>query len=356
MRIYRYINLQNLNTLKIKAYADYYLSIKDVSQLITIDPDVYKLPKLILGGGSNILLTRDWKGLIIKLENRGITKVSESNISVKYQVAAGENWHKFVKTMVNLGLGGVENMALIPGTVGGAVVQNIAAYGQNLEDICESVDYWDWEKKKTISISKNECKFTYRHSIFKDKLAGKAMVISAIIKLHKKPKIEDNYYSLAIKHESIKNELARRKISKATVKDIYLSVISIRKRQLLDWKKSPTAGSFFKNPVVSMAKYIELSNQISELQQYPADKLSYNYSFEFKPDVQYVKIPAGRLLDYLGWRGKTVNHCFSSPKHALIVTHDGKATGVDLLNYVNLVKKDVKTKLGIDLETEIVIV
>lgn len=354
MKIEESVNLINYNTLKLSAISKYLVQLDSLVDIPSIPVDIWNLPKLIIGEGSNILLTSDWDGLVILMRTKGKKIVKETQDNVWLELESGENWHDLVRWTVDNNWGGIENLALIPGTVGAAPVQNIAAYGQNFVDVCEQVAFRHWDG--TVEILNNvQCKFGYRDSIFKHEYKDKGIVTKVIIKLNKNPKLETGYFSVHVKNESLHSELKKTDKSEFGVKDVFEAVCAIRTRQLPDWKETPTAGSFFKNPVVIKAKLLELQAKVPELQYYPADQLSYKQinDSDFNKN-EYFKIPAGRLLDDLGWRGKFVGHCGSFKKHAMILTHDGQATGIEMYDYVKLLQKDVKEKFGVELEMEVV--
>lgn len=355
MNILQNVDLINYNTLKISVKADYLINLDSEDTISQINSVFRDHHKLLLGEGSNVLFVNDWKGVVILVRLKGVKIIRENNDHVWLEVMAGENWHELVNYCVDMGWGGIENLALIPGTVGAAPVQNIAAYGQNFCDVCDSVKFCYWGDSRCAVLDNQSCEFRYRDSIFKHSLNNKGLVLSVVIKLNKNPVLETSYSSTSVKNESLQKELTKESKDYYSIKDVYNAVISIRQRQLPDWTKFPSAGSFFKNPLVSKDKLIKLQSIIPDLQFYPPDNLSYKkLSNEEINDLKVVKIPAGRLLDYLGWRGKFVGNCGSFEKHALILTHNGRATGQEMYKYVQLLQKDVKDKLDVDLEMEVV--
>ena len=345
------IDIKDLNTLRISARANYFVAVTENNQLSEILklPDYKNLPKLILGGGSNILFTKDFPGLVIKIETQGKVVVHEDQQNVYLKVASGENWHDLVSYTVDHNWGGIENLALIPGTAGASPVQNIAAYGQNLSDTLESVEYLDIKQNQTKTLTASECKLSYRDSVFKHELRDRAIITSITIKLRKNPDLETSYYSIGGRNDSLIAELEKISQKPYSIKDVFNAVVAIRSRKLLDWKVKPTVGSFFVNPIVSKKTLATLQTEISNLQFYSVDGLEYGNT----GNDSTVKIPVGRLLDHLGWKGKTVGNCMVSEKLASILTHNGKATGKEFLEFVELIKADVKAKLGVDLQTEV---
>lgn len=296
------IDLTNFNTFKITARAQYFLEINETSnivefiQLASTDERFF-----ILGGGANVLFVDDFKGLVVKNNLKGIERVFENEEEVHLKISSGEDWTSLVASVVEQNLAGIENLAFIPGTVGAAVVQNIAAYGQNFEDVFESAEAVDLLSGETIIFSKKECQFSYRNSFFKGKEHQRFFITSVTIKLSKLVRAETSYHS---RYESLASELVG-KAEPYSVQDIFEAVVSLRKKKLPDWRTVGTAGSFFKNPVISREHFKRLSTEVTELQAYPVARLDYGTSVEQIAE-DYVKVPAGRLLDELGWKGKKI--------------------------------------------------
>ncbi len=359
MKIQRNIELKNYNTLKLPELTSYLTIVKDKSDLdeLKMNDNFRNLDKFVLGEGSNTLFSKKYEGLIIKNEIKGRELIEDNDKEVIIKLGGGEIWRDAVKWAVDNNWGGIENLALIPGTVGASPVQNIGAYGQSLVDSFEKLDFVHFETGKVISMNKQDCEFGYRDSVFKHKLKGKGMIIAVYLRLSKIHKLATDYYSMWAKYESIEKELSQNGSPPYSIADVYNAVVNIRTRQLPDWNVVPTAGSFFKNPIISKQKLIELQNKIPELQYYPADQLSYAQSNDqtFERD-EFVKVPAGRLLDHLGWKGKQIDNCMTYATHAMVVTHNGKANGKELIEYVKLMQDDVLSKFGIDLEMEVVVV
>jgi UDP-N-acetylmuramate dehydrogenase len=277
MQIFKDYDLTKLNTFRIGARAKFFVELNKEEEL----KELFELPefkdnkKLFLGGGSNILFTGNFDGLIILVKLKGIKIIEESNEKVLLEASAGENWHDLVTYAVNKNWGGIENLAYIPGTVGASAIQNIAAYGENFSDVFESLDALNIENGKIENFNKEKCQLGYRSSVFKKELKGKYLILKVRISLSKNPKIEDSYYQIGIVRDSVKDEL--QKISKPpyTIKDIYQAVVNIRKRKLPDPVEIPNVGSFFLNSVISREKYEELKKQDAELQCYPIEQLQY---------------------------------------------------------------------------------
>ncbi|MFB6181422.1 MAG: UDP-N-acetylmuramate dehydrogenase [Candidatus Magasanikbacteria bacterium] len=286
----------------------------------------------ILGGGSNILPTGKIKKPILKNELKGIKKINETYKSAIIEVKSGENWHQFVKTTVEKKLGGIENLALIPGTVGGAVIQNAGAYGMEIKDSIESVKVFNLNSGEEYSLTKDECKFGYRDSIFKKEEYKNLFIISATFKLKKEPTPNLSYSSLqrAIKKKNIKNP---------TIQDTFSEVCEIRKNKLPDWEHTPTAGSFFKNPFID-------KNKLKKLQQ--------NF-----PEMPYFDTKRGIKLS-AGWLIEQIEDEISPPKgvktfenHSLTIINPGEKSGNKVYKFSEKIKDKVEEKFGIKLNNEV---
>lgn len=299
-------------------------------------------PLLFLGAGANILFTKDFPGTVAKINFSGIKIVKETDTDVLVEAAAGQNWHELVMWSVDHSLSGLENMALIPGTVGGAAIGNIAAYGGNQEDSLVSI------QTSTQTFQKSDCQFSYRHSYFKNH--PEYLVTSVIYRLSKQSHPDTSYHD---RYTSLTAELVKIATAPYSVKDISQAVINIRKSKLPNMDQVGTAGSFFKNPIVPKSLYLSLASQVSNLQWYPPEKLSYHDETQI-PDT--VKIPAGRLLDELGWKGRAIGRVSTSPNQALYVINLGGATGAEIYEYAELMRSDIKKHFSIDLEYEVQII
>jgi UDP-N-acetylmuramate dehydrogenase len=374
------VDLTPYNTLRTPAQAENLVDIISLSQLENlVSQKVFQKPFLLLGSGANVLFTKDFPGTVYKINFTGIEIVSQNSDSVLVKAQAGQDWHQLVMWTVNKDLSGLENMAFIPGTVGAAVVGNIAAYGQNQESVLESVTTLNLISGETKTWSKSECKFSYRESIFKQPDYKKFIVVSATYRLSPTPHIDTTYH--ASRHASLLQELERIKSSRIaqasesehrsrtpattrqsrsavsdaeqfTVRDIAQAVINLRTAKLPDPAQVGTAGSFFKNPIVPRSQAEQLKKLIPDLQTYPADKLTYTDPSQAD---NFVKLPAGMLLDELGWKGKTIGSVSTSPNHALNVINLGGATGQEIFAYSETMRQSVKEAYGIDLEYEVII-
>ncbi len=356
MKIEQNYNLSKLNTFGINVNAKFFVEIKSEEDLLNLFSlsDFKNNKKMFLGGGSNVLFTKDFDGMVVKISILGKRVLEEKNDIVLLEVGAGENWHDLVTYVVDKNWGGIENLALIPGTVGAAPVQNIAAYGENFSEVFESLDAFNVENGEIEKFDKVMCKFGYRESIFKKEFKGKYIILRVRFKLSMNPQIETSYFQIGIVHDSIKEELQKIAIPPYIIKNVYQAVVNIRTKKLPDPSKIPNVGSFFLNSVVSKEKYEELKEQISELQCYPLEELHYESMDSITSKKgDFVKIATGRLLQELGWLGKWIGNVGIHDRHSLIVVTNGKATGEEVVNFAEIVKKSYFDHFGIKLETEV---
>ncbi len=362
MKILKDYNLKKLNAFKTEVSAKYFVEITSFKELVeTIqNPIVVNEKIFVIGDGTNTLFTSNFDGLVLKINIFGKKIINEGDDFVVLEVGAGEDWPSLVMFTVENGWSGLENLAYIPGTAGAAPVQNIAAYGQNFGDSALSVTGLNLETLNEETITASDCKFFYRDSIFKNELKNKFIVTTVTLKLYKTPHFDINYFG-SKPYESLETEI--KKVSPdypntpLTPKIVAQAVISQRSIKLPDWHKVGTAGSFFKNPFVSIDKFESLKKEIPDLQTYPVDKMLYPNPDDpvFKMSDK-VKIPAGKLLDQLGWRGKSIGKVGTFEKHALIVVSQKGAKANDILNFTNKMKADVFNNFQIRLEEEVNII
>ena len=341
-------DLTDFSTFRVPAKADFFFEAENLDKIKDLLKQNHFRKILILGLGANILFTQDFDGLVIKNNLKGVRVLEENDTSVILEVASGENWHDLVTFTVDHNWSGIENLALIPSTVGAAVTQNIAAYGQNLEDIFESLEALDLESLEVIKFTKQDCQFAYRDSIFKKADHKKFFITQVRLILSKTPAFSTTYRS---RYESLESQL-KDLTPPYTPKQIYQAVVNLRTSKLPDWTKIPTAGSFFRNPIVTKEKFQQLSTMMTELQSYPVEKLTYDET----PETDLVKIPAGRLLDELGWKGKKVGKVGTFEKNALVIVNLGGATGQEILEFSQLMQKDCLEKYGVELIPEVNII
>lgn len=312
---------------------------------------------VVLGGGSNVLFVNAFvDAIVLQIDIRGKTVIAESEKDILMQIGAGENWHDFVTYAVEHEYEGIENMALIPGTVGGAIAGNIAAYGQNISDVLVSVQVVDLQTEEVAEFSKEECELSYRNSIFKRE--KRYIVLSGSMRLLKDAKnLETNYHERKGRFGSLEEKLVEMATPPYTIKDVYNAVIAIRKNKLPDPDLLGTCGSFFVNPTITKEKYLELTKLVPELQSYPVEDLRYTVkNWESINTGDFLKIPAGRLIDVLGWLGKWEGHVGVFEKHGLCIVTDKKATGEEILAFTNKVKQSVFDAYGIELVSEVEII
>lgn len=325
------ISLSAYNTFGIDVKSKNFISIQSTDVLKAVLSENQDGQLLVLGGGSNLLLTQDFDGLTLRIESRGIEILQEDEYRAKVKVASGENWHDFVLWCLEKDFGGVENLALIPGSVGAAPIQNIGAYGAELSQVFESCEAMSQETGEIKTFNKTECEFGYRNSIFKNALKGKYIITSAQFNLTKAPhQINTSYRCLFEKIES----------KSPTIQMIAQAVIEIRSSKLPDPRQIGNSGSFFKNPVVDSEQFSELQKQYTNLPHYPDQEGK-------------VKIPAAWLIDYLGFKGYRKNDAGVHQNQALVLVNYGKASGTEIKKLAQQIKDKVLEKFAIDLEFEV---
>lgn len=360
MDIQKNVSLKKYNTFGIDVTAKYFVEIKSESDIKDL-LDAKELAKqdiLVLGDGANILFTKNFPGLVIKMSMKG-RRIIKENDEVVLEVSAGESWHELVMYAVEKGWGGIENLVFIPGTVGAAPVQNIAAYGQNFEDVFISLKALNLLTRKEELFEKKDCEFAYRTSRFKGRDRNKYLITAVTIKLSKEPIINTSYFETGktyAKAGSLEQELASIATPPYSVKDVANAVMNIRKKKLPDPAEIGTAGSFFKNPVITRSDYEKLKSIDPDLQCYPVDKLSYPKLDD--PSLthdDYVKVPAGRLLDNLGWKGKRIGNVGTYPNQALAVVNYG-AQASEVLEFTKAMQADIYKHYKIKLEPEVIII
>lgn len=344
MNIRENISLKPYNTFGIDAKAKYFAEVSSEQELIDILNEFKNLnlenpqrfPLLFLGGGSNILFTKDFEGLAIKLNLKGIREEMMSEDEVLVTAKAGENWHQFVLYGLEKNYGGLENLSLIPGNVGTSPMQNIGAYGAEIKDTFVSCKVLNLETLEIETFDKEECKFGYRDSIFKQE-KGKYVILEVTFCLSTKN------HKIKIEYGAIKQELEKEGIKNPTIQDVSKAVIAIRQSKLPNPKETGNAGSFFKNPTIAKAQFEALQKQFPDIHFYPSGEM--------------VKIPAGWLIEQCGWKGKQVGNVATHGKQALVIINKtGNATGKDVFDFSKEIINSVKEKFGIELEREVNIV
>lgn len=292
--------------------------------------------KMILGGGSNVLFTRGFTGVVAKNEIRGIHIHNETAEEVLVSAGAGESWHQFVLWCVERGYGGVENLSLIPGTVGAAPMQNIGAYGVELKEVFHSLEAYEIKSGKIVSFFKEDCKFGYRYSIFKGELKDKFVITKVFFKLSKQPVFNLSY-------GAIEETLQAMKVDKPTLKSVSQAVINIRQSKLPDPMDIGNAGSFFKNPIIERLHFEALEAEFPDVKSYPVD-------------ADKVKVPAGWLIERAGWKGFRDGDIGVHERQALVLVNYGMGRGKNILRLSQDIQKSIQGKFGVELEREVNVV
>jgi len=336
MLIYRNISLKHYNTFGLDYLANCMLHLRSVREASALfkEGSSFVKPLLILGGGSNMLFTDSFSGTILYPDFRGIRIDKKSGDGVIISAGAGIAWDRLVEWSVEKGLGGLENLSLIPGKVGAVPVQNIGAYGVEVKDCIEKVKAINIEDGTTRTFSNNDCEFGYRSSVFKSRLKGKYMITRVWFRLSSKP-------AFNLEYGSLKDEVD--KLGSVTLRNVRNAVINIRRSKLPDPEVIGNAGSFFKNPVADTSLVLKLKRSYPEMPVY-ADT------------CEKTKIAAGWLIEQCGWKGKRKGDAGVHEKQALVLVNHGKATGKEILDLSEEIRKSVRVKFGINLEREVEVI
>ncbi len=336
-QVQHHISLKPYNTfgldVQTRAFAE-------VNSLASLKEAIAESPEeqfMFLGGGSNVLFCKDYEGLVIKNSIKGIHIVSEDDQHVTLKVYSGEGWHDLVMHCVERNWGGIENLSLIPGTVGAAPMQNIGAYGVELEKVFIELEALNLHTFELHTFNKISCAFGYRESVFKRQLKGQYFIYSVTIRLDKQPKI-------SIEYGDIQQVITDKGIalSEASIKDVSDAVIQIRSSKLPDPKVLGNSGSFFKNPVITKEKFEQLQQQYPGIKGFPND--------------HGVKVPAAWLIEQCGWKGKRVGETGAHAKQALVLVNYGNASGNEVYQMALTIIQSVKDTFGIQLEPEVNII
>lgn len=334
MHIQSNFSLKNYNTFGIEAKAKKFTAVHSVEELKTILEKNKNEKKFILGGGSNMLLTKDIDALVIHIDLKGKKIIKEDNDFVWVESQAGEVWHDFVLWTIDNNFGGLENMSLIPGNVGTTPVQNIGAYGTEIKDTFVSCEAMNIETQEIKTFTNTECNFGYRESIFKHEVKDQFIITSVIYKLTKRNhKINTSYGDILA-------ELAKNNVSEPTLKDVSNAVIAIRQSKLPDPKELGNSGSFFKNPILLKSDFEKIHQKFPEMKFY-----------EVSPTE--VKIPAGWLIEQAGFKGKRFGDAGVHKNQALVLVNYGNATGREILDVSKQVQQTVFEIFGIQIEAEV---
>lgn len=337
MIIHKNISLKPYNTFGIDVKASSFISISDVEELKEVLDSKEYPDKFILGGGSNMLLTKDVDALVIHVNLKGIEILKDNSEHVWVKANAGEVWHEFVLFCLKNNLGGIENLSLIPGNVGTAPIQNIGAYGVELKDVMESCEALNIKTKEIRSFSNAECQFGYRNSIFKTQEKGNFIITSVTFKLTKRNHVLHTEYG------AITQELDSLEIQNPTIQDVSRAVINIRESKLPNPKEIGNSGSFFKNPVISSKAFEKLKENFPDIPGYVLSDSE-------------VKVPAGWLIETAGFKGKTFKNYGVHTKQALVLVNYGGASGQEIYQLSKLIQTTVRRIFDISIEAEVNII
>lgn len=334
MQLLQNHSLQPFNTFGIAVKAKFFAEIKSAEDLTTLfkDPAVKDYKLLILGGGSNMLFIKDYDGLVVKISIKGISVKTDGD-DVLVTAGAGEVWDSLVKYCVDEGYAGIENLTLIPGTVGASPIQNIGAYGVEIKDVFESCTAFELATGEIKTFSKADCEFGYRESVFKGKLKGQYIITSVTYRLSAKPNLQTHY-------GAINAELERRGIAEPTIADVSEVVASIRVSKLPDPSIIGNAGSFFKNPVIEKVQFDSLLYQFPDIPHYPAAN-------------EKIKLAAGWLIESCGFKGVIDGNTGTWANQALVLVNHGGASGQEVYTFSEKIIATVHQKFGVLLEREV---
>jgi UDP-N-acetylmuramate dehydrogenase len=326
-------SLKPYNTLGVEAKARYFLSVTAPNGVLAaIGETRNDLPYLVLGGGSNILFTRDFEGLVLKNDIKGLAVLGQDADEVRVRAGGGEDWPAFVQWCLQHRFYGLENLSLIPGTVGAAPVQNIGAYGVEVGDRVEAVEAIDMQSGAACRFEASACDFAYRSSIFKDRYRNRYFITAVTFRLNKQAQLVTSY-------ADVQRALAGRKEPVVTPQELSDMICDIRRGKLPDPEEIANAGSFFKNPIISRTRYRKLTERFPELPAYPVDH-------------ERVKIAAGWMIENCGWKGRRVGACGVYSRQALVLVNYGGATGRDILDLAEAVQASVEKVFDIRLHPE----
>ena len=335
MIVLKDVQLKPYNTFGIEATAKYFVEVSSIEQLKEIlqNPDYQSTERLILGGGSNMLLTKDFEGLVIKIAIKGFEVVEENEDNIWIKAGSGVVWHDLVMHCVNQNYAGMENLSLIPGTVGAAPMQNIGAYGIEIKEVFEELEALESETGEIKTFDKATCNFGYRESIFKHEAKGKYIILNVTFKLNKKP-------TFHIEYGAIKDTLAEMGVSEMSIKAISDAVIHIRQSKLPNPAEIGNAGSFFKNPEIPNTQFEALKTEFPTIPSYPVSETT-------------TKVPAGWLIEQAGWKGQRFGNVGVHAKQALVLVNYGGGKGEEIKDLSQRIQASVKEKFGIQLSTEV---
>lgn len=333
LQIHENVSLKNFNTFGIEAFARYFVEINHKEELQELFADIqwHNINRLILGGGSNMLFTKNFDGLVVKINIRGIEhRINHEEVIV--EAGAGEIWNNLVNYCVNWGFAGIENLSLIPGSVGASPIQNIGAYGVEVKDVFDSCEAFEIATGNFVHFNNQECQFGYRESIFKQEKKGQYIVCKVKFKLSTQGKVNFSYGAIA-------DELLKKEIHNPTIKDISKVVSEIRVSKLPDPSTIGNAGSFFKNPVISQEAFAPIHSKFPEIVHYIVGN--------------GIKLAAGWLIEQCDWKGKVVGETGTWKNQALVLVNHGNATGKEVFDLSDAIIESVYKKFGVKLEREV---
>jgi UDP-N-acetylmuramate dehydrogenase len=336
MQIQENFSLKPYNTFGVDAKAKYFSAFSDIEQLKELTTHDSRLTTFILGGGSNILFTRDFDGYVLKNDVRGIAKINEDDEYVYIKVGAGENWHQFVLFCIQNNWQGIENLSLIPGNVGASPMQNIGAYGVEIREVFLELNAFHLREKNTHKFNLADCEFGYRESVFKRKYKDQFVILDVTYRLNKIPRYNTSY-------GAVEKELQQMKVKDLSIAAISQAIINIRTSKLPDPAVIGNAGSFFKNPSVSKEKFEDLKTQFKNIPGYENSDGT-------------IKLAAGWLIEQCGWKGFRNGDAGCYDKQALVLVNYGKATGEEIYDLSEEIKRSVIKKFGVFLEREVNII
>jgi len=336
MQIQENFPLKTYNTFAISVMARYFSTFSNVEQLTKLTTQYSRLPTLILGGGSNILFTKDFDGLILKNDIKGIEKIKEDNDQVYVRVGAGENWHRFILFCIQNNWAGVENLSLIPGNVGASPMQNIGAYGAEIKEVFHELRAFHLQEKSNYTFGLKDCQFGYRDSVFKNKYKDQFVILDVVYRLNKIPKYNTSY-------GAVEQELEKMGIKDLSIGAISKAIINIRTSKLPDPAVIGNAGSFFKNPTIDKEKFQNLKSGFPNIVGYK------------NPDGS-IKLAAAWLIEQCGWKGFRRGDAGCHEKQPLVLINYGNASGKEIYELSNEIGESVKDKFEVDLEREVNII
>ncbi|MES2852440.1 MAG: UDP-N-acetylmuramate dehydrogenase [Bacteroidota bacterium] len=334
MEIVPNFSLKKYNTFGIEAKAKQFVAVHSVQDLKTILQENKSQKKFILGGGSNMLLTKDIDALVIHIDLKGKKIIEENDDFVWVESQAGESWHEFVLWTIDQNFGGLENMSLIPGNVGTTPVQNIGAYGTEIKDTFVSCEAMTIEKQEMKTFTKDECHFGYRESVFKNEVKNQYIITSVVFKLTK------TNHKINTSYGDISSELEKNNITNPTLKDVSNAVIAIRQSKLPDPKELGNSGSFFKNPILLKSDFEKIHQQFPDMKYFDISETE-------------VKVPAGWLIEQAGFKGKRFGDAGIHKNQALVLVNYGNATGQEILNVSKDIQETIFKTFGIHIEAEV---